>query len=204
MSILGLPRIGTHVSVATAAETLGSLGVVVQLPDGPFAAVTAGHVVRMARGAELMARTVNTTMPLGKPMVTLYDEFEDIDLALLGPLEGDVTSVSGDLVFVRDPNLADINRQFAVYRPRDVIPTLAWVHDVGVPAEFFRVDGPGIIRLEGLVSIDGVTEKGDSGGAVLDESDNLVGFVVGGDGLRTYLLPAERGLHALAQHLQRR
>lgn len=199
--MLSLPRLASFVEIATAKKTLGSLGAVVELPDGTFGAVTAGHVVRMASGAELFAKTATSQLSLGSPIVTLYDDVLDVDLALLGPIAGDVAAISSEVVFVRDPNTSDINTRFAVQKAGNFLPTLAWVHQVQVTTDFHRVDRSGVIRLEGLVSVDDVTDPGDSGAPALDDRDNLVGFVVGSDGLRTYLMPAERGLYELANRL---
>lgn len=172
------------------------------MPDGTFGAVTAGHVVQMARGADLVAATETTQMPLGEPLLnTLGGRMmlvnERADLAVVGPIEGDVTDIAGREQFVRDPTHADLNQRVWVYVQRDLAPVAAYVNGIDVRASFFRADGPGEIDVEGLVAIDAVTQAGDSGAPVVDDDDNIVGFVVGSDSIMTYLMPARRGLDAL-------
>lgn len=195
-------RVGTHVAIGTAKKPLGSLGGVVELADGTFGAITAGHVVQMAKGADLQAATATTETPIGQPLtgangrpMVIVDETADI--AIVGPIEGDIGNIAGEALFVRDPTHADLNHRVWVKVLRDFAPVAAYVDGIDVRTSFFRADGPGELTIDGLVAIDAVTQGGDSGAPVLDEVDNVIGFVVGSDNLRTYIMPAKRGLDAL-------
>ncbi|MCB9712804.1 MAG: hypothetical protein H6712_03050 [Myxococcales bacterium] len=71
------------------------------------------------------------------------------------------------------------------------VPTDALIHGVDVRVRFS--DGTsmrGLIELEHDLAI-----GGDSGAPVADVNGRLVGFVVGSNGSRTYLLPTKRGLN---------
>lgn len=116
------------------------------MPDWTFGAVTAGHVIQMARGADLLAATENTQMPIGEPLLNasggrMMLVNERADLAVVGPIEGDVTHIAGREQFVRDPTDADINQRVWVYVHRDFAPVAAYVGGIDVRASFFRADG---------------------------------------------------------------
>ena len=70
-------------------------------------------------------------------------------------------------------------------------PVRSLIHGVDVRVRFS--DGTsmrGLIELEHDLAI-----GGDSGAPVADVNGRLVGFVVGSNGSRTYLLPTKRGLN---------
>jgi hypothetical protein len=122
---------------------------------------------------------------------------ESTDLAVIGPVEGDVTDISAEPQPIRNPTHNDRNHCVWVHVARELAPVGAFVHEVDIPARVFRADGSGEIVMYDLVAIDPVTKPGDSGAPVLDENETLIGFVVGADAVRTYVLPAEKGLNAL-------
>ena len=197
-----MARPGSYVSIAAGRKRLGSLGAFIRLEDGIVGAVTAGHVVQKAAGAPLIANTADTQLALGTPIVNrLGAEMLVVDaradLAVIGPINVDLDALSGPEVFIRNPTTADVSTRLWVYAGPTFLPLSAFVMDVGVRARFFRADGPGELWVEGLTAIDAVTVPGDSGAPVMDEVDNLVGFVTGGDGLHSYLTPAKRGLDVL-------
>lgn len=195
-------RVGMHVAVGTAKKALGSLGGIVELADGTLGAVTAGHVVQMAKGVELIASTIGTEVVIGHPLAgadgrPMMAVDETCDLAIIGPLEGNLFGMVGDRLFVRDMTYADLNNRVWVKVLRDFAPVAAYVDGIDVRASFFRANAPGELTIDGLIAIDAVTQGGDSGAPVLDENEEVVGFVVGSDSLRTYIMPAKRGLNAL-------
>jgi len=187
-------RPGRHASVEVGNRT-GVLGALVDR-DGELHAVLSGHVA-WGKGATVGAVAVdNTPVPLGTVQrVVLGDGGDE---ALAGPVSANQTSlIATAATSVRDLTPNDVNVAIWVHLARDIEPRKVFVTDVGETVPFDYEDGrrrhlPGLIGTSHDVTI-----GGDSGAPALDFDGNIVGFVVGSYGGRTYLIPARKALENL-------
>jgi hypothetical protein len=185
---------GDHVDVRADGMPVGSLGGVVTGSNGDQFAVTAGHVAdvigpRVAQCRDIEGRLFN----IGTVRCNALSHGTDV--AALGPIQGFPTGAVQPPVFARDADDIDVNHRIVLLLPESITPVETHIDGVRVNATFGTASGA--LSLDGLTSADRVTRGGDSGAAALDMQGNLIGFVVGGDGTHTYLLPARRALNAL-------
>lgn len=195
---LSFARPGDHGMIRNDGTPIGALGAIVSAASGDYA-VTAGHVAALLSGAVDCVDDGGARFALGAVHHNRLTA-TGTDIAAIGPVPVIPAGAALDGTFVRDPSDGDVNRRVTLALPRSFTPIESHVNNVGVSRTFALDDG-GEATMDGLTAITSVTQPGDSGAAVLDEQGTLIGFVVGGDGLHTYLIPARKALDELETHL---
>jgi hypothetical protein len=185
---------GGHGEIRAGGRRIGALGAVVAAGDGALYAVTAGHVADAIGNQDADCAEADAgVFPLGRVKCNRLDSGDDV--AAIGPVPVVPAGAAGAATFARDAGNGDVNERVFVLLPESFTPIESHIDGVGVSASF--IIEAGALTLRGLTSIDRVTRGGDSGAPALDVNGNIIGFVVGGDATRTYLMPARRALDAL-------
>jgi hypothetical protein len=173
---------------------VGALGAIVGARDGKLYALTAGHVAQVIGTRDVQCADADTgVFPVGKVKCNRLNRGDDI--ALIGPVASVPAGATTMETFARDARDLDLHQRVFVLLPDAITPIESHIEGIGVSAVFGS--GAGILSLSGLTSIDRVTRGGDSGAPALDALGHVVGFVVGADATRTFLMPARRSLNAL-------
>jgi hypothetical protein len=173
----------------------GALGVLVDVPGEGLKAVLSGHVAER-KGLRVRGQFLDqAAIDLG--VVLKIVEPPDGDAALAGPVNVSALNILVSPVRpFRDPGVSDLTFKVLVHTLRDFNPIPSFIDGVGVTGLFTK--GGEAIAINDLVSLfPQVTNDGDSGGAVLDSTGSIVGFVVGDWNGKTYLMPARRAINAL-------
>lgn len=187
-------RPGHHGQLRLGTNGIGALGGVVDGAGGQLFAVTAGHVAQVIGTRDVHCGDADAgVFALGKVRCNQLNRGHDI--AMIGPLASVPHGATINATFARDARVGDLHQRVFVLLPNAITPVESHIEGVGVTA-VFGCDA-GVVSLRGLTSIDRVTRSGDSGAPALDAAGNVVGFVVGADATRTFLIPARRALDAL-------
>jgi hypothetical protein len=187
-------RPGHHAQIRLGVNGIGALGGVVDGSGGQLFAVTAGHVARAIGTREVDCADAEAgVFALGKVKCERLNQGDDV--AVIGPIASVPRGATIAPTFARDARDADLQQRVFVLLPRAITPIESHIEGVGVSA-VFGSDGQ-LLSLVGLTSIDRVTQGGDSGAPVLDAQGSVIGFVVGADATRTFLMPARRALDAV-------
>lgn len=185
---------GDHGTILVNGHALGALGAVVLGSDNRSYAVTAGHVAEAVGGNTADCRDLDAgTFRLGPVKCNRLDA--GVDVAAMGPVGSVPPGAVGSETFARDATTGDLHKRVFFYLPESFTAIESHIEGVNVTGVFSTPSGT--LRLTGLTSVDRMTRSGDSGAPALDVEGNLIGFVVGADATRTFLLPARRALNAL-------
>lgn len=191
---LGSAEPGDHAAILVGGEAVGALGAIVLGSDNLSYAVTAGHVAEAigtgtARCSDLDAGVFS----LGRVKCNQLAEGDDV--AAIGPVTKVPAGAVGPTTFARDATNADVHDRVFFFLPESFTAIESHIEGVNVTGVFSTPSGT--VTLTGLTAVDRVTRSGDSGAPALDVHGDLIGFVVGADATRTFLLPARRALDAL-------
>ena len=187
-------RPGHHGQIRVGADGIGALGAIVGARDGQTYALTAGHVAQVIGTRDVQCADADAGIfAIGKVKCNRLASGDDI--AMIGPVRSVPAGAATPATFARDASDQDLQQRVFVIKPGAITAFESHIEGVGVSAVFGT--SAGLISLRGLTSIDRMTAGGDSGAPVLDAQGNVVGFVVGADATRTFLMPARRALNAL-------
>jgi hypothetical protein len=183
-------RPGNRAVVGSDVEH-GTLSGVVSQPGGPVALIS-GHVARTASGGTIRVREAGgVVIELGTVMKLRDDA--TMDAAVVGAVPAaEVGVLTLGPADVRDPATIFTGVAVTVLATEGGGAKGSFVDGLNVPATFGGVTMTGLIALAPRV-----TEKGDSGAAVLDDRGHVVGFVVGASATRTFAIPAKEVLGAM-------
>jgi len=181
-------RPGNRAVVGSDVEH-GTLSGVVSRADGPVALIS-GHVARIASGWTIRAREAGGMVIELGTVIKLRDD-ATMDAAVVGSVPpGEVGVLTLGPADVRDPATIFTGVAVTVLATEGSGTKGSFVDGLNVPATFSSG-----VTMTGLISLaPRVTEKGDSGAAVLDDSGRVVGFVVGASATRTFAIPAKEVL----------
>jgi hypothetical protein len=187
-------HVGSHAEVEVENEG-GTLGALMNAPDGSLTAILSGHVAQR-RGLKVKARALSgKTFSLGQVQRVL--EWSEGDAASAGPVAPSVlTQMAEPATDIRTLTRKDMRVAVYIRVARDISPRETFVGDVGVTMPVAYRGGTRVLT-DLIATTQDVTEPGDSGAPAVDWEGNLVGFVVGSLGNKTYLMPAGRALDAL-------
>ncbi len=157
-------------------------------------AVLSGHV------AQTTGRSVWGTGPDGQPIslgrVDKVINDSTMDVAWTSDPAPESDALGFAIATARDPEESDVNTEVLVLVPWDFRGIPAFI--VGVNAQAVFVSGGADVTMTGLTALTGgITNPGDSGAPVVDSNRELIGFVLGIQGGRTFIVPARRAFDAL-------
>lgn len=177
-------RPGNRAVVGTDVEH-GALSGVVNGSGGPVALIS-GHVARTAGGGKIRAREAGGEVIELGTVIRLRDD-ATMDAAVVGSVPpGEVGVLTLGPADVRDPATIFTGVAVTVLAAEGGGTRASFVDGLNVPATF-----SGGVTMTGLIALaPRVTEKGDSGAAVLDDDGRVIGFVVGASATRTFAIPA--------------
>ena len=181
-------RPGNQAVVGSSSEH-GTLSGIVHAPGGPVALIS-GHVASTANGGPIRAREAGgAVIDLGT-VIKLRDD-ATMDAAVVGSVPaGEVAVLTLGLADVRDPATVFKGIAVRVLATEHGGAKPSFVDDLQVPATF-----TGGVTMTGLIALaPRVTDRGDSGAAVLDDQGRVLGFVVGASATRTFAIPAREVL----------
>ena len=191
-------RPADHGVIRRDKQAIGALGAIVTGPNGQFA-VTAGHVAGLVPVGGVADCVDDESGPFALGPVHVNRFNNGVDIAAIGPVNSVPPAALLDNTLVRDPTISDTHHRVRVILPDLPTPIESHIDDVNRTRGFSTPIGT--IKMSGLTAITRVTVPGDSGAPVLDDDDQLVGFVIGADDVNTFLLPARRALDALEDSL---
>jgi hypothetical protein len=183
-------RPGNRAVVGTDVEH-GTLSGVVSQPAGAVALIS-GHVARTAGGGTIKAREAGGAVIELGAVIKLRDD-ATMDAAVIGavpPAEVGVLTIGP--ADVRDPATIFKGIAVTVLATEGGHSRSSFIDDLDVPATFAGVTMTGLIALAPRV-----TDKGDSGAAVLDDAGGVIGFVVGASDKRTFVISAKEVLREM-------
>ena len=157
-------------------------------------AVLSGHVALTTGRSVWASGPDGQQVSLGRVDKVINDSTMDVAWTSDPAPESDALGLAIDTA--RDPDESDVNTEVLVLVPWDFRGVPAFV--VGVNAGAVFVSGGVDVTMTGLTALTGgITNPGDSGAPVVDSNRELIGFVLGIQGGRTFIVPARRAFDAL-------
>jgi hypothetical protein len=183
-------RPGFHCGVNAGAK-LGTLSCITSVGGVPHAIIS-GHVA-VTPGVVVSATSVSgTVVALGSALKVKNDQ--SLDAALVGPVPAaGIGEVADTPTGLRDLQDTDTHLSIRIAVNRTPGSVYASVEVASEPATFVDPNTGATHAMDGVIRLDqAITVHGDSGAPAMDLTGQLVGFVEGVAGGRTYLIPARR------------
>lgn len=188
-------RPGDFASVKVSGGDVGTLSAI--LNGASPVAVLSGHV-GVKQGLSVTATTEGgETVSLGTIRKVVTTAL--VDGATASPVSPSVVdALVSQAVAVRTADDSLVSEKVFLLLRGDFNPTPSWVSDVHADTDFWY--GNTTKTMKDLIALSPqCTAAGDSGAPVIDFNKQLIGFVLGAQAGKTFVLPAERVLNACNQ-----